>query len=244
MPAAYVMVSRDAQSNDFEVRARAAELTAVPAAVLSLPKRKFPKSKGRLVKDGEIYSKTFNEVASRPVPRNGVSLEQMIIVEAVRTATFLTTSTTVLVGVGVFDTVANYSLFAQMVTAFDQYKFLQLEFWIEPQTILSQSVAFSTGVDLDDASTPSTMGQVQNKQGALTGLGFCGHYHKFVPHMAVAVYSGAFTSFSNATADWIDSSSTGVQHYGVKGYSSPTSVATVYTMTIRAVVAFRAPGNQ
>jgi len=38
----------------------------------------------------------------------------------------------------------------------------------------------------------------------------------FSPHMALAAYGGAFTSYANVSPQWIDAASTGVQHYGVK----------------------------
>jgi hypothetical protein len=40
----------------------------------------------------------------------------------------------------------------------------------------------------------------------------------FKPRIALAAYSGAFTSYANAPSMWIDAGSTGVQHFGVKTY--------------------------
>jgi hypothetical protein len=40
----------------------------------------------------------------------------------------------------------------------------------------------------------------------------------FQPHMALAAYAGAFTSYANVAPTWIDAASSGVRHYGVKLY--------------------------
>lgn len=60
--------------------------------------------------------------------------------------------------------------------------------------------------------------------------------------MAVAVYSGAFTSFSNAPAGWIDAASPGVQMYGIKTAMTTSTAIIGYTINIKAIVSFRSPG--
>jgi len=60
--------------------------------------------------------------------------------------------------------------------------------------------------------------------------------------MAVAAYSGAFTSYSNLVGGWIDSASPAVQHYGIKLATPIATGSIAYTMTARAVVSFRSPG--
>jgi len=61
--------------------------------------------------------------------------------------------------------------------------------------------------------------------------------------MAVAAFSGAFTSYSNVPAGWIDSASPGVQHYGLKLYFESTPFGVIsYEYSVRAKVSFRGPG--
>lgn len=60
--------------------------------------------------------------------------------------------------------------------------------------------------------------------------------------MAVAVYSGAFTSFANAPSSWIDSGSPNVQHYGLKAAVTATAAVQTYNLQVRARVSFRQPG--
>jgi len=65
------------------------------------------------------------------------------------------------------------------------------------------------------------------------------HVHTFVPSVAAAAYSGAFTSYMNVVAPWIESSSSSVQHYGVK-YALTISPATfAYDVTARVHFQFK-----
>jgi len=118
--------------------------------------------------------------------------------------------------------------------------------WVECPEVMSatvNSVPFYTAVDLDDANNPTAVSQVAGKQGAVVSMTGTGHYHAWKPHMAVAVYSGAFTSFSNAPAGWIDSGSTGVQHYGLKAaVNGADGQVHGYYALVRAKISFRAAG--
>jgi len=61
------------------------------------------------------------------------------------------------------------------------------------------------------------------------------------PHVAIAAYSGAFTSFANKKMVWIDSGSPSVVHYGVKSALINCQVVsqTIYDVQARYVVQFR-----
>jgi hypothetical protein len=63
----------------------------------------------------------------------------------------------------------------------------------------------------------------------------------FQPHVAVAAYSGAFTSYKNEPSDWIDIASDTVRHYGLKWYIpvSPTTSVPVWDMKITAYLLFK-----
>jgi hypothetical protein len=209
-------------------------------------RRKERKGQEDRVREGQIVAAAYNEVSSRPYPINRLRLDQSIRVEMVQEfGTFLAVAAAVPAFGAASFALSSFSAATPYTSLFDQYKFEQVEAWIETP-IAQGSTTFPTQlvscVDLDDANTPTTLSLVQNHQGALMTGGAAGHYHKWVPHMAVAVYSGAFTSFSNAPAGWIDSGSPSVQHYGLKaGVSNATSIP-VYTLIVRAVLAFRAPG--
>jgi len=138
-----------------------------------------------------------------------------------------------------FDSYTSYT------SLFDEYKFEEIECWLEPTLLLSATVSDAqmvSAVDWDDANNPTSFGSVGGKQNSIISGTGTGHYQKFQPHMAVAVYSGAFTSFGNSPPEWIDCASPGVQHYGLKAATNgPDGVARGIYLTIRALVSFRGP---
>jgi len=182
-------------------------------------------------------------MAGRPIPTNGIGLEQAITLEVMLDLASFQSSTTVPSFGGFQFSASQFSGLTTALTVFDQYCFRQIEVWIEPIAAQGSTVFpnFVSAVDLDDANNPTTLGQVSNHQGAIETLGGNGHYHKFVPHIAVASYSGAFTSFTNDVASWIDSASPSVQHYGIKTGLSSSPVSVTYNIIARAVVDLRAP---
>jgi hypothetical protein len=140
--------------------------------------------------------------------------------------------------------VAFFQISTVALTMFDQYKIEQLEIWLTPDTTVTNlsRTMIASAIDLDDAATPTSFLTVSDKQGSLVTSGQAGHYHKWKPHMATAVYSGAFTSFANEPAGWIDSGSPNVQHYGVKSATSGADGVVVrYSLEVRGVLSFRSP---
>jgi len=188
----------------------------------------------------------FNPIAGRPYPTNHISLEQSIRCEDTAVFTNFTTSVAVGTYAGYYFALASFGAVTAYTAFFDQYRIEQCELWFEPQDVAASGQLFAnlaTCVDLDDANTPATYATVADHQGAMVGGGGAGRYHKWVPHMAVATYSGTFTSYANEPAGWIDCSSPNVQHFGLKVASFPTpAAAQVYTVNVRAVFSFRAPG--
>jgi len=114
---------------------------------------------------------------------------------------------------------------------YDQYRVAKLTFhFINQQTTQATGAAGSTtpilfvAADYDDDTawgSLSTALQYEN-------LAYVPFYKELVysvkPRVALAAYSGVFTSFANADSQWIDAASTGVKHYGIKyGISSGTA---------------------
>jgi hypothetical protein len=127
---------------------------------------------------------------------------------------------------------------------FDQYRIRLIEAWLEPIAAQGTTVfgPVASAIDLDDANSPGNLASVQAKQDSLTSYGGSSHYHRWVPHCALAAYSGVFTSFANVTAPWIDSASPAVQHFGLKYAALPTPAAVPYRLNVRMHLSFRAPG--
>lgn len=219
-----------------------ASMSALPATMVQ-PVLRRQKGGGRRSKKADFVARFFNPVAGRPFPAV-TRLQQTIRVTDEYTGLLFQTSTTVPVYAASAFTISSFAGTTAYLSVFDQYMIEKIEVWLESPAAQG-STSFDTlitAIDLDDANTPTSVAEVERKQGALIGSGGAGRYHAWCPHMAVAAYSGAFTSYSNVPAGWIDSASPSVQHFGFKTAASPTGVALYYNIRVRATVLFRAPG--
>ena len=144
----------------------------------------------------------------------------------------------------------NAGLFTQL---FDQYRINYIEVEFIPEFTSSElstngATGVATGmlygtVDGDDNAQPTSIDYLREydicKETHVTKKSKFG----FKPRLALAAYSGAFTSYANQQAGWIDCASNGVIHYGLK-FGMPTQnalaiarfvVKLTYWMTFRAV---------
>jgi len=127
---------------------------------------------------------------------------------------------------------------ASLAAVFDQYRMDEVEVWLNPQassqgTATSTDGLFSSVIDYDDSNALTTVNQAYDYTNVLTTSGCSGHYRRFKPHVAIAAYSGAFTSFANQESPWIDFASTGVQHYGLKTAWTATTAVCKYDLIVR-----------
>lgn len=108
----------------------------------------------------------------------------------------------------------------------DQYKLLAVRITISPDQnavgLFTNSTTSYTPlycvIDYDDSSNLTSVGAAEAYSNCIVlGAGESCE-RTFRPRMAVAAYSGTFASFSNMADQWIDSASSGVQHYGIKIY--------------------------
>lgn len=213
--------------------------SSAPAAPRRRPVRRTT------VKDGRIVTQFFNSVAGRPYPPIG-RLNDTITVQMTGTATpFITTSTTVPTYYSTSFNLASFNSYSAFVPLFDKYRIEQIEVWLEPLApgdATTQFGTLATCIDLDDANTPTTIAMVADHPGALVAQGSAARYHKWVPHIAAAVYNGAFTGYANIPPTWLDCADTSVQHYGFKCASGTTSAVVKYALSFRARVSFMSPG--
>jgi hypothetical protein len=128
-------------------------------------------------------------------------------------------------------TSADILQFSSFASIFDQYKIDFVEVWFTPygaalNANYNANVRIYTVVDYDDANTGSlTPATMQEYTNCVTTRCTEGHYIKFKPHQAKAIYGGTFTAFGNEPAGWIDCASTAASMYGVKALIEPTSSA-------------------
>jgi len=230
----------------------ARSLRALPADALSgmqargRPLRTVRKNNKKL-KANQVASISFNTVASRPQMNRLNNIQVYSAYLTLVNNAVLTTSTVApTFGANGFS-LGDFVGSTQYTGLFDQYRIDEFEVWLEPN--VSQSTAISnvstlvTAVDVDDATAPTTIASVQNKQNALQSNALDGHYHRWAPHIAMAAYGGGvFTSFANEGPQWIDSASPSVVHYGIKYAAGITSVSISYTLNLRAKLSFRQAG--
>lgn len=132
---------------------------------------------------------------------------------------------------------------------FDQYKIIKIQVELIPLTIPATmnatgafySTALLMAIDYDDSGTPASLQVVKNYQNVRIIPPGTQRVYKFAfePHMALAAYSGSFTSYANLKPRWIDASSTGVVHYGLKYGVATSAVQVQFQVLTRYVVQFR-----
>jgi hypothetical protein len=134
---------------------------------------------------------------------------------------------------------------SSLASVFDQYRLARVEVWLLPRvTVTTQATGTSMGqiatvVDFDDASTLTNFSSYLDYQNVMVGPGNEGHYRSFTPHVAIAAYSGTFTSFANESAPWLDCASPSVQHYGFKAGSTVADAAYSSDLNVRYHFEFR-----
>jgi len=183
---------------------------------------------------------------SQPTPHlNAVRPSDNVIHRFVQTAdagTVLTSSASVPVFQGVNFTLSGMPNASNYTALFDQYKIECIECWFYPAASNNggHTGTLYTAVDYDSSSAPASITAIQAYSNVVTApIATTGHYHRFRPHVAVAAYSGAFTSFQNQESPWIDCSSNTVQHYGIVLASTINSDALVIDGIYRYHLAFR-----
>jgi len=153
----------------------------------------------------------------------------------------LTTSGTLDTFYATYFTSANIDQFSSFAAVFDQYRFDVIEVWImSEQNFQTNTTDYATVIDYDDVNALTTYQEALDYSNVIESQYLDGHYHRFVPHCAVASFSGAFTSYANIASPWIDCASTGVQHYGIKMAAKVNTVATSrFDMRVRITASFR-----
>jgi hypothetical protein len=189
--------------------------------------------------DGKLFNTTglpqFMKVPSNEqIFRVNVGIAKSTIVSSVLATSFA----------ALYFSGSDYDDFASMSQVFDQYRIAMIEVFLIPNLSTTISVSQDTGMfvsvlDYDDYNPLTTYAQALDYENCLFGSGLEGHYRKFVPHVAIAAYSGTFVSFVNETAPWIDMASPTVQHYGLKTAWTVTDSAYTYRVHCRYHFEFR-----
>lgn len=145
----------------------------------------------------------------------------------------LTSSVTVPTFGAFLFTIGDLPQISSFSSVFDQYRIAMVTLSFKPNSNSNiSSIAdfglLHTVVDYDDANVLSSIAAATDYTNVIVTDGYKVQTRTFVPHIAVAAYSGTFTSYQNETAPWIDMASTAVQHYGVKTAWGVTSAVCKY----------------
>lgn len=140
-------------------------------------------------------------------------------------------------------TLSQSNMASALTDVFDQYMIDEAEVWIMPQPSVAASSnnygILKTVIDLDDSTSLGSLTAADEYSSVVVSEATQGHYRHFIPHVALAAYSGSFTSYANRSHQWIDAASTGVQHYGVKVAIGLTGTPITYDLHIRWHAKFR-----
>ncbi len=98
---------------------------------------------------------------------------------------------------------------------FDQYRIVQISVEFIP-TSQSGGGPLYTAIDYDDSATPPSINELLEHSTLMKTAPGNGIVRTFQPRVPIAAYSGAFTSYAQATSPWIDNTSNAVLHYGIK----------------------------
>jgi len=168
------------------------------------------------------------------------------VCQSIAAQNILTLSASVDTNGAAFFTVGGLNQIGNFTGLFDQYKIIGIECWINLSTTGTVAVAsaaaasqYTSYIDYDDATAAASYAVAIENENAITSPVIEGHYHSWVPHVAVASYSGTFTSFTNEVAPWIDAASTGVQHYGLKVSAQVASTVNPIVFTAKLHMLWR-----
>jgi len=201
------------------------------------------KGKGKNSVKNKAVAKTFT--IANPIPaanRFSPDNKPYVVVQESELTSIFSTSTSIPVFYATYFTANQIDQFSSLAAVFDQYRIEEIELWMVGNNVVSAENSnglLCTVVDYDDAVALGTFALMQDYSNAVTSPMGVQHYRRFVPHAAVAMYSGSFTSYGNVEAPWIDCSSGSVQHYGFKAAAQTTSIICGFNLIIRFRIAFR-----
>jgi hypothetical protein len=192
----------------------------------------------------QLQSKTWNVLAERAprsvLPRE-LDVRPYVFVQDVDFGNAFVTNATGFATYAQMYTLSQVPQQATFTALYDQYRISLIEVWLTPevQGVQSNSALLLSVIDYDDANTPTNEAYLENYQNMIMTNIQEGHYRVFVPHVAIASYSGTFTSFANMEAPWIDSASNTVAHYGIKAGTTMTNAVIAIGSRVRFTIEFR-----
>ncbi len=153
------------------------------------------------------------------------------VVDSIYQSSILTTSTVAETGAAWYYTLTLSPGYGDLEQVFDQYRVREIEIWTVPSGAGTDgpNVLYSSVIDYDDETALANVGKALQYPNAVCANFNQGSYRRFVPHIAVAAYSGSFSGYQNQVAPWIDVASDTVRHYGIKinSFATPGGAKTI-----------------
>jgi len=159
--------------------------------------------------------------------------------------TVITTSNVATVGYARAWMLSDLVQASSFTAIFDQYRLAKCEVWFTPESgsnltpVANIKGSMYSAVDYDDDTSTNLPATLQQKENCISAPFQNGHHWIYVPHVAMAAYSGAFSSFANVSAPWIDVASASVKHYGIKAVVDATTNAGDILVQIQARFTFQ-----
>jgi len=178
--------------------------------------------------------KTWNTLAMAQPPATLKTSDNQVytFVQMISYSDLFTSSSSVPVGYGKAFSSSDITQFSTYAALFDQYRIEWIECWLEPQISSMSTGTLVSVIDYDGVAVLTTTQIEQYQNVNITSINM-GHYRKFKPHIAVGAYTTSFAGFQNEAPQWLDTLSTGVQHYGLNVLSGITSSAIPITLRVR-----------
>lgn len=205
----------------------------------SVSRRSYQRRQGgALAKDATVYSYIVNP------PRAPVAGDQIFkLSQTVLTQAWHTTNSSLATFNNVTFAVSAIDQINDLAGVFDQYRIDSVEVHITNQNSnfnMANSGRYVTVIDHDDNTNFTLFNTALDYPSALVSGGQSCQYRHFVPRIATAAYSGAFTSFANQKPQWIDMASSNVVHYGLKAAFTGTSTSLIiFDLTVVLHCSFR-----
>jgi len=159
------------------------------------------------------------------------------------TLNFFTSSITVPTYSSVAFSLSDLPGYAEFVGLFDEYRITKVEIWMIPRaTESTTNVGFgmvASCVDYQDNATVASYNELLEHENVVQSQGTQGIYHSWTPNVAVAAYSGAFTSYSSVPSAWIDVNSPSVYHYGYKMAAAVSPTVQIFDASYKYWLEFR-----
>jgi len=218
----------------------------------SATKNKQKKSKGRRSKTAKEESLGVSGSGSQLVPYNPMMLytdsmkltvpvkSEVVIMRSYIDSSVGQSSSAITYNARNF-TFAQIGDYTNLAAVFDQYKILAVEVLYQPRNNFENAAVnlgrFHTVLDYDDSTVLTSVSQATNYENCITGQNYQAQRRCLRPRIAVAAYSGSFTSYANMADQWIDVASASVQHYGVKEVFEQGTVSYLNAMDVEVRVA-------